>query len=310
MHHWLIPELNQLAEVLNAKAAEFDAVVKIGRTHLQDAVPLRLGQEFSGYAAAVTNNIVRLQQAVDGLCELPIGGTAVGTGLNTHADFASGVCRELAAMFELPFEEAANHFAAQSNLDAIVAAAGALKNTALTLGKIASDIRLLASGPRCGIGELDLPAIQPGSSIMPGKVNPVMCESVVQVACQVVGYDAAITAGATGGVGSILELNVAMPMIAVNLLDAITLVANVAEAFRTKCLDGLTANADRCGEFVEQSLAMCTALATEIGYDAAATIAKEAYATGRTIREVAQEKDVLPAEELERLLDPRGQTGG
>jgi len=309
IHHGLIGSLYDLAEVLRAKAEQFDAVVKIGRTHLQDAVPVRLGQEFSGYAAAVSNSIARLDEVVEGLCELPIGGTAVGTGLNTHADFAAGVCRELAAMYELPFREAPNHFAAQSNLDTVVAAAGALKNVALTLGKIASDIRLLASGPRCGIGELDLPAVQPGSSIMPGKVNPVICESVVQVACQVIGCEAAITAGATGGVGSILELNVAMPMIAANLEDSIVLLTNVAEVFRTHCLEGLTANAERCGELVERSLAMGTALTAAIGYDAAAAIAKQAYETGRTVRQVAEQNKVLPPEELERLLDPRGQTG-
>lgn len=310
IRHWLLGELHDLARVLMEKACEFDGIVKIGRTHLQDAVPIRLGQEFSGYATAVRRAIERLDRAADDLCELPIGGTAVGTGLNAHPRFAAGVCGKLGEMFEMPFREASDHFAAQGNPDAVVAAAGALKGAALTLGKIASDIRLLASGPRCGLGELELPSIQPGSSIMPGKVNPVICESVVQVACQIVGCEAAVAAGATGGVGSILELNMALPVITVNLLESIVLLANVAEAFRAKCLEGLTANAERCGELVERSLAMCTALATAIGYDAAASIAKEAFATGRTVREVAREKKVLPEAELERLLDPRGQTGG
>jgi len=309
IRHWLLGVLHDLARTLTEKAVALDGIVKIGRTHLQDAVPIRLGQEFGGYATAVRRAIERLDRAADDLCELPIGGTAVGTGLNTHPWFAAGVCAKLGEMFEMPFREASDHVAAQSHLDAVLAAAGALKGAALTLGKIASDIRLLASGPRCGLGELQLPAVQPGSSIMPGKVNPVICESVVQVACQVVGCEAAVAAGATGGVGSILELNVAMPVIAVNLLESIVLLANVAEAFGGKCLEHLTADADRCGELVEHSLAMCTALATAIGYDAAAAIAKEAFDSGRTVREVAREKKVLPEAELDRLLDPRGQTG-
>ena len=191
----------------------------------------------------------------------------------------------------------------------MVSAAGDLKTAAIAMGKIASDIRLLASGPRCGIGELALPAIQPGSSIMPGKVNPVICESVIQVVCQIIGFEATICAAATGGVGSILELNMCMPVIAVNLLDGITLLAAAAEALRTKCIEGLTADAKRCTELVENSLAMCTVLATAIGYDAAAEIAKTAHATGKTIRQVAMEKNVLPAEKLNELLDPMRQTG-
>ncbi len=306
----LIPALTALRDALAAKAGELDDVIKIGRTHLQDAVPVRLGQEVGGYAAALGNCIPRLRAACEGLCELAIGGTAVGTGLNTHPEFAPGVCGRLTERYGLPFREATNHFAAQSNLDAVLAAAGAVKTVALVMGKIASDIRLLASGPRCGIGELDLPAVQPGSSIMPGKVNPVICESVIQVACQVVGCEAAIAAGATGGVGGILELNVALPMIAANLLESISHVANAAGMFRAKCVQGLEPNVERCGELIEQSLAMCTALAAAIGYDAAAGIAKEAYKTGRTVREVAAAMEVLPAEQLAALLDPRAQTGG
>jgi len=305
----LIPALTALREALKAKAAELDDVVKIGRTHLQDAVPVRMGQVFGGYAAALDNCIPSLHSTVKRLCALAIGGTAVGTGLNTHPDFAEGVCRRLGERCGLPFHPAADHFAAQSNLDAAVAAAGAVKAAAVATGKIASDIRLLASGPRCGLGELELPAVQPGSSIMPGKVNPVICESVIQVACQIVGCEAAITAGATGGVGGILELNVAMPMMAVNLLDAIDLLAGVAETFGRKCIGGLSANVAHCEELIEQSLAMCTALAAVIGYDAAADIAKEAHRTGKTIREVAREKGVLPEEKLKELLDPKRQTG-
>jgi fumarate hydratase class II len=309
MHYWLLPELRRLADALAAKARQFDAVVKIGRTHLQDAVPIRLGQEFGGYAAAVDKSIERLIHDLSNLAELAIGGTAVGTGLNTHERFAAGVCRRLSEGFEIAFREAADHFAAQSILDTVAATAGDVKTAALTLGKIASDIRLLASGPRCGLGELVLPAIQPGSSIMPGKINPVICESVIQVACQILGIEAAISAGAMGGVGSIFELNMCMPMIAVNLLDSIALLSAAAEAFRTRCIDGLQANAARCSDLVEHSLAMCTVLAAQVGYDAAAEIAKTAFATGKTVRQVAMEKKVLPAEKLNELLDPMRQTG-
>ncbi len=309
MHYWLLPELRRLADSLATKAREFDNIVKIGRTHLQDAVPIRLGQEFGGYAAAVDKSIERLTADISRLAELPIGGTAVGTGLNTHEQFAAGVCKRLSEGFEIAFREASDHFAAQSNLDTILSVMSEAKTAAIAIGKIASDIRLLASGPRCGIGELILPAIQPGSSIMPGKVNPVICESVIQVVCQIIGFEAAVAAGAMGGVGSILELNMCMPMIAVNMLDALTLLAAAAEAFRTKCIAGLAADAKRCGDLVEDSLAMCTVLATAIGYDAAAQIAKEAFATGQTIRQVAMEKNVLPAEKLNALLDPMRQTG-
>ncbi|NQU76178.1 MAG: aspartate ammonia-lyase, partial [Planctomycetes bacterium] len=268
-----------------------------------------VSQEFNGWANLIDRDVERLYIVLPGLLDLAIGGTAVGTGLNTHPDFAKGVCQRLSDGFEISFKEADNHFAAQSNLTAPVAAAGALKGVALTLGKIAGDLRLLASGPRCGLGELNLPAVQPGSSIMPGKVNPVICESVIQVACQVIGYEAAIVAAATGGVGGILELNVAMPTIAVNLLDSIELLAGATEVFREKCIEGLSANVERCGELVERSLAMCTPLASVIGYDAAVEIAKRAYETGKTIRQVATEANVLPAEQLETLLNPLLQTG-
>ena len=305
----LVPALAALRDALAAKAREFDAVVKIGRTHLMDAVPVRLGQEFAGYAAGVDAGIARLSHAVDGLCELPIGGTAVGTGLNAPEGFAEEVCRILARRTGLPLREPRDRFAAQGNREAALFASGALRGVATTLGKVASDIRLLGSGPRCGLGELILPAVQPGSSIMPGKVNPVICESVIQVACQVAGCDAAIAAGCAGGVGGLLELNVAMPMMVWNLLTEVDLLTRAAEAFDARCVRGLKADEPRCRELVERSLAMVTALTPRIGYDAAAEIAKTAHESGRTIREVCLERRVLPADELHELLDARKQTG-
>jgi fumarate hydratase, class II len=305
----LVPALSALRDALAAKADEFDDVVKIGRTHLMDAVPVRLGEEFAGYAAQIDSALAAMGQAVDRLCELPIGGTAVGTGLNAPEGFGEDVCRHLSVTTGVPFAVAPNRFAAQGAKDAAVFASGTLKITALAMGKIASDIRLLGSGPRCGLGELELPALQPGSSIMPGKVNPVLCESVIQVACQVVGCDAAITAAATGGAGSILELNVAMPVMAINLLTAIELLANVAGVFNEKCISGLVANRQRCEELIEQSLAMVTVLAPVIGYDAAAAIAKEAHETGQTIRELCLAKGVVDEATLADLLDARKQTG-
>jgi len=309
IHDRLVPALRKLQTSLQAKADAFDDVVKIGRTHLMDAVPIRLGQEFSGYAAQIGGAIAGLLTAVASLAGVAIGGTAVGTGLNAPDGFGAAVCAVLKDKARVPLAEADNHFAAQAARDVAVYVSGVLRMTALAMGKIASDIRLMGSGPRCGIGELLLPAVQPGSSIMPGKVNPVICESVVQVACQVVGCDAAIAAGATGGVGSIMDLNVAMPMIAHNLLTAIDLLSNVADVFRTRCIDGLQPNAERCRELIEQSLAMVTALAPRIGYDPAAAIAKQAHAEGKTIREVCLEQGVLDESELNELLDPRKQTG-
>ena len=309
LHDELIPSLRKLRDALHAKARQFDGVVKIGRTHLMDAVPIRLGQEFSGYAAQIEMSLATLQVAMSALCELPIGGTAVGTGLNCPAGFAADVCLFLAEELRLPFCETTNHFAASGARDLAVQASGALRQAALAMGKIASDIRLMGSGPRCGLGELHLPALQPGSSIMPGKVNPVLCESVIQVACQVVGCDAAIAAGATGGVGGILELNVAMTMMAWNLLTEIQLLTGVADAFREKCVAGLEANEQRCRELIEHSLAMITALAPKIGYDRAAEIAKRAYASGQTIRDICRREKILPEKELDALLDAKAQTG-
>ena len=305
----LVPALQALRDTLRAKADEFDVVVKIGRTHLMDAVPVRLGQEFSGYAAQIDAAMALLGRAVEALSELAIGGTAVGTGLNAPDRFDAEMCQMLSGQAGLTLRPAANHFAAQGARDAALLASAMLRSTALAMSKIASDVRLMGSGPRCGLGELLLPSVQPGSSIMPGKVNPVICETVIQVACQVVGCDAAIAAGATGGVGSILELNVAMPMIAWNLLTQIRLLTAAARTFKTKCLDGLKANEKRCEELIELSLAMITSLVPTIGYDAAAEIAKEAHATGKTIRQICSEKNLLPRAELDDLLDAESQTG-
>jgi fumarate hydratase class II len=305
----LRPALETLHAALTAKAAEFDAVVKIGRTHLMDAVPIRLGQEFSGYARQIEQGIARLDTACDDLRELAIGGTAVGTGLNTHAAFGEEVCKLLTRRTGETFRPAANRFEATASRDAAVQFSATLRTIAISLSKIASDIRLMGSGPRCGLGELLLPATQPGSSIMPGKVNPVICESVVQVACQVIGCDAAVSAGAIGGVGSILELSVAMPMMASNLLTAVRLLANVSTVFFDKCITGLAANIDRCEQLIEQSLAMVTALAPKLGYNAAADLAKEAHTTGQTIRELVLAKGLLDETELNGLLDARKQTG-
>lgn len=301
----LIPSLEYLRDALSKKAKEFDRIVKIGRTHLMDATPIRLGQEFSGYASMVDHGISRLKGIRNDLSELAIGGTAVGTGINTHKDFGKKVAARISEATGVRFREAKNHFEAQASKDAVVQASGALKTVSVSLLKIANDIRWLGSGPRCGFGEVLLPAIQPGSSIMPGKVNPVIGESVTQVAAQVIGNDAAITIGGQSGN---FELNVMMPMMADNLLQSIGLLSRVCTVFVDKCISGIEADEERCGEIIEQSLAMCTSLAPIIGYDAAAAIAKEAYASGSTVREVARAKGVLSDEELDRVLDPLSMT--
>ncbi|MGB5174751.1 MAG: class II fumarate hydratase, partial [Thermoanaerobaculia bacterium] len=303
----LMPALRHLEEALDSKAREFDAIVKIGRTHLQDAVPIRLGQEFSGYAKQIDNGIARLVAVQPRLAELALGGTAVGTGLNAHPEFAVGVIDRLAVRTRHPFVPAPNKFEAMAAKDAAVECSGALKTIAVSLTKIANDIRWLGSGPRCGIGEITLPSLQPGSSIMPGKVNPVIPESVLMVAAQVLGNDVTISAG---GMSGNFELNVMMPVIAYNLLQSVEILANSSRLLADLCVSGLQANAQRCEALVEESLAMVTALAPVIGYDRAAEIAKEAFATGRTVRELCSEKGVLPPEELERVLDARAQTEG
>jgi len=301
IEHRLIPALRKLQKALNLKAGEFDSVVKIGRTHLQDATPVRLGQEFGGYARQVRLGISRLEKLRETLGELPLGGTAVGTGINTDPKFAARAIHHLSKLTGLNLREAGNHFEAQSAKDSIVEASGTLKTIAVSLTKIASDIRLLASGPRCGIGEITLPETQPGSSIMPGKVNPVIAESVLMAAAQVIGNDLTITIGGQAG---ILELNLMMPVMAHNILESIRLLAASATNLTERCILGIQANKERCNELVEKSLAMCTALAPEIGYDAAASIAEEAYKTGQTVRQIATAKKILPPKRLREILDP------
>lgn len=308
IHGRLLPAVRAMAEELEAKAKAWDSIIKIGRTHLADATPIRLGQEFSGYAAQMRLAEDRLHRAISALAELAIGGTAVGTGINTHPRFAGLVCEELSAATGVAFKEAANHFEAQHAKDAFVEASGQLKTIAVSLTKIANDIRWLGSGPRCGIGELKLPAVQPGSSIMPGKVNPVICEAVMMVACQVVGNDAAVTMGGLGGIGSLLDLNVAMPVMAANLIDSILLLAGACETFNANLLKDLEPDEARCASLIEGSLAMCTSLVPEIGYDASAKLAYDAYAQGKTVRQLALEQGKVSPERLNTLLDPRSMT--
>jgi fumarate hydratase class II len=303
--HHLIPALAELHSALDKKAKEFDSVLKIGRTHLQDATPIRLGQEFSGYASQIEHRIARLKSLEKYLGELPLGGTAVGTGINTHLEFAKRTIEGIARETKLNLREAANHFESQGAIDALVEASGALKTVAVSLIKIANDIRWLGSGPRCGLGEIKLPATQPGSSIMPGKVNPVMCEMAIQVGAQVIGNDAAVTFAGTFGN---FELNTMLPVAAHNLLQAIDLLTTASEVFGRRCVSGLEADAQKCESNIEKSLAMCTALAPEIGYDKAAKIAKVAYETGKTVREVALEISGLDKKKIDELLDPKGQT--
>ncbi|MBK6881055.1 MAG: class II fumarate hydratase [Elusimicrobia bacterium] len=301
----VIPALEILGAALREKAAAFDAILKIGRTHLQDAVPMRLGQEFGGYASQIAHGVQRLKNVQPHLAELALGGTAVGTGLNANPAFIDGVIANLGAETGLPFVGAPSRFEALAARDACVEASGALKTVAVSLMKIANDIRWLSSGPRCGIGEIEIPSLQPGSSIMPGKVNPVIPEAVCMAAAQVIGADVAITIGGQSGN---FELNVMKPMIAHNLLTSMTIVANVARLFAEKCVKGIKANKDIAEGFIEKSLAMCTALAPKLGYDKAAEIAKEAYATGKTVRQVALEKKLLNEKELATVLDARAMT--
>src|SRR5579885_3351909 len=300
----LIPALEELKTALQAKADEFMPIVKTGRTHLQDATPIRLGQEFLGYAGQIERGIARVRHASQELSEVALGGTAVGTGVNTDPEFAARVCARLSELNGLTVRETTNHFQAQSTLDNIVEASGSLNTLAVSLMKIANDIRWLGSGPRAGIGEIDLPAVQPGSSIMPGKVNPVIAESVCMVCAQVMGNHTTVTiAGQSGN----FEINVMMPVAAYNLLQSISLLAASAHNFAGQCIKGIKATA-RGPEMVERGLAICTSLAPVIGYDAAANIAKEAAQSGRTIREVAREKTNLSEADLARILDPANMT--
>jgi fumarate hydratase class II len=297
----LIPALTRLQKALERKAREFDKIVKIGRTHLQDATPVRLGQEFGGYARQIELGLARVRHAQDALSEVALGGTAVGTGLNCHPKFPAKVLAIISKETGCPFKEAANHFEAQSAQDSLVEASGELRTLAVSLMKIANDIRWLGSGPRCGLGEINLPETQPGSSIMPGKVNPVIAESVTMVCAQVIGNDVTVT---VGGQAANFELIVMLPVMAYNLLQSIELLAAASNNFAAKCVEGIKANEERCKSLIEQSLAMCTALAPEIGYEAAAQIAKDAYRSGKTVREVARERKILPERRLAELLDP------
>jgi fumarate hydratase class II len=299
----LIPALVRLQGTLATKAEEFWPIVKTGRTHLQDATPIRLGQEFQGYAGQVEEAIRRVQAARDELLTVPLGGTAVGTGINAHPEYAARTCARLTELLTLPVREAPNHFHAQATLDVPIAAHGAIRTTALGLWKIGSDIRLMGMGPRAGIAEVALPETQPGSSIMPGKVNPVIIESLTMVAARVVGNDATIAFAQTG---SFLELNVMLPVTAVAMLESIELLAAAAANLADRVVTGLVAT-DRGPALVEQGLMLATALAPVIGYDEAAKLAKDALKSGRTIRELALERGIA-ADELDRLLDPASMT--
>lgn len=296
----LIPAMKTLQRALDDKTKEFKEVRKIARTHLQDAVPISFGQIFSGYTRQVEMNIDRIMRLEGNLGELALGGTAVGTGVNTHPEFAKKVIEGISKETGCPFREAENHFEAQAARDTTVETSGALKTYAASLIKIANDIRFLSSGPRCGLGEIQIPDMQPGSSIMPGKVNPVIPEAVIQVAGQVIGNDAAI---AFGGQAGNFELNVMMPLMAYNLLQSIQILSSCSTNFAEKCVKGILANQDKCTSSLEKSLSLVTALVPEVGYDQSAALAKEAYQTGKTIREVAKEKNILQHEKIDEILD-------
>ena len=302
----LQPAVGRLSEALTQKAEQWDKIVKIGRTHLMDATPIRVGQVFGGFAAAVKQADLFLsgpcsQVPIDE--NMPIGGTAVGTGINAHPEFSERVCSILTAKTKGRFKEAPNHVSAQAAKDHFVVTHGNLKTLAVSLSKIANDIRLLGSGPRCGIGELNLPAIQPGSSIMPGKVNPVICEAVMQVCCRVVGNDATVTMAGMGGVGSIFELNVAMPVMIDAYLESVSLLANACNVFVDKLLTDLQVNEQRCAELLDASLMTITALAPEIGYEKCAALAKQAHKENKTIKQLVGELKLMPPERLDELMD-------
>ena len=303
----LAPALDRLATALEAKAEEFAGVVKSGRTHLMDATPVTLGQEFGGYAAQVRKSRDRVQRVLPELEELALGGTAVGTGLNAPVGFAAAVIADMGAITGYPLREADDHFEAQAAKDATVSASGALKAVAAALFKIANDLRWLSSGPRTGIAEIRLPSLQPGSSIMPGKVNPVMSEMVMQVAAQVIGNDTAVT---WGGANGNFELNVMMPLIAHNLLESIALLATASEVFRERCVEGIEADVERSRDLAERNIVVVTALNPHIGYDNGAVAAREAFATGRNVRDIVVEKGWLTDEQVDDLLDIKRMTEG
>ena len=296
----LLPALKDLASMFEQKSKAFAKVIKTGRTHLQDATPITLGQEFSGYAAQLKHGAERVEHSSKRLLQLALGGTAVGTGLNTHPDFARLAIANIANLTGSPYREAENHFEAQATQDAAVEVSGQLRTVAVSLMKIANDVRWLSSGPRCAVGEIYLPEIQPGSSIMPAKVNPVICESVMMAAAHVMGNDTTI---AICGQHGNFELNVMMPALAYNLLEAIELLSSASSNFNRNCVSGITANEERCRDLAEKSLATVTSLAPKIGYDKAAELAKRAMKEDKTVRAVAQEMGLLPEAELSRLLD-------
>jgi fumarate hydratase class II len=302
IHECLRPALEECGATLHEKAGQWARILKIGRTHLADATPLSLGQEIGGLARQLDRSVGRASIALEALFELPVGGTAVGTGINTHVEFGRRVCELLARETDIPFVEAADHFEANAQRDGLVECHGELRTIASTLFNVANNIRWLASGPRCGFYEIKLPDRQPGSSIMPGKVNPVLCESAMQVAARVLGNDQTITlCGAAGGQ---FQLNIMMPVMADVTLESIRLLASATDALNHLCLKDMDANAEACTSAVEKSLAMVTGLNPYIGYDRAAALAKEAFASGKTIRELCQEKHVLNIEQLAKALDP------
>lgn len=305
----LIPALTRFANELAAKGKEWDDIVKIGRTHLMDATPIRVGQVFAGYAAQAHYAVVRAGRALARLEEnMPIGGTAVGTGINTHPEFAKRVCAALTKQLGVNFQEAENHCEAQGAKDSFVAAHAELKTIAVSMTKIANDIRWLGSGPRCGLFELLLPETQPGSSIMPGKVNPVIAESMMMVCCRVIGNDSVVTTSALGGIGSLFELNVAMPVMIDAFMESVKLLTNVSNVFTDKLLVGLQVNADRCKALIDESLMMVTSLAPVLGYENCAKLAKQAFKENKTIRQLVSEQKLIEPAELDRLLDPDSMT--
>lgn len=302
----LIPALERFQKSLANKAKEWDQIIKIGRTHLADATPLRLGQEFGGFARQLELSVDRAKRALHAVLELPVGGTAVGSGINTHPEFGKRVADVVAKESGIPFIEAVNHFEGNAQRDGLVECHAELKAIASTLFNVSNNIRWLSSGPRCGFSEVILPDRQPGSSIMPGKVNPVMCESMMQVAARVMGNDQAITI--SGAAGGNFQLNIMMPMMGQTTLESITLLSSVTDAFVEFCSDDMKANEEKCESYVEESLSMVTSLNPYIGYEKASKLAKEAFKTGKTIRELCTEQEILDAETLKTALDPMRMT--
>jgi fumarate hydratase class II len=302
IHNRLIPALQRLRGALADKAKQWDQIIKIGRTHLMDATPLRLGQEFGGFARQLELSVERAMQARDAVLELPVGGTAVGSGINTHPEFGQRVSQVLASETGISFLEAVNHFEANAQRDGLVSCHGHLRTIAMTMFNVSNNIRWLGSGPRCGFYEVALPTRQPGSSIMPGKVNPVMCESMMQVAARVMGHDQTITI--SGAAGGQFQLNIMMPVMGATTLESVHLLAQSANAFVEFCVEEMEANVEQCLSFVEQSLSMCTSLNPLIGYEKAAELAKTAFKSGKTIRELCLETGILSEEQLKEALDP------